>query len=68
VLRRGKLSYTWPRSIGQIPLDVADPPAERRDARLFPFGCGLDAESSVPLELPDCPQSELDLMVASLGA
>jgi beta-glucosidase len=51
----GKLSYTWPRSIKQIPFDLANLPADGCDAPLFPLGYGLDAESSGPLELPDCP-------------
>ena len=50
----GKLSYTWPRSLDQIPYDFANLPAEGCDAPLFPFGYGLDAETSGPLELPDC--------------
>ena len=55
MLRRGKLSYTWPRSIDQIPFDFANLPTEGCDAPLFPYGYGLDAETSGPLELPDCP-------------
>ena len=51
----GKLSYTWPRSIDQIPFDFANLPADGCEAPLFPYGYGLDAETSGPLELPDCP-------------
>lgn len=38
----GKLPYTWPRSMDQVPLDRAgeDP--------LFPFGFGLEADTSAP--------------------
>jgi len=42
----GKLSYTWPRSIDQIPFDFATLATDGCDAPLFPFGYGLDAEST----------------------
>lgn len=35
----GKLSYTWPRSAGQLPFDFATLAA---DGPLFPFGYGLE--------------------------
>jgi beta-glucosidase len=37
----GKLPYTWPRSMEQIPFDFAHLPAEGQAAPLFPFGFGL---------------------------
>lgn len=37
----GKLPYTWPRSIEQLPFDFANLAAEGEDAPLFPFGYGL---------------------------
>ncbi|MBZ0279257.1 MAG: glycoside hydrolase family 3 C-terminal domain-containing protein [Anaerolineae bacterium] len=37
----GKLSFTWPRSMDQIPFDFANLPSEGEDAPLFPFGYGL---------------------------
>ncbi len=38
----GKLPYTWPRSMDQIPFDFENLPTEGHDAPLFPFGYGLD--------------------------
>jgi beta-glucosidase len=38
----GKLSYTWPRSMDQIPLSALK---VSREAPLFPLGYGLDASS-----------------------
>lgn len=37
----GKLSYTWPRTMDQIPFDFANLPTEGPGAPLFPFGYGL---------------------------
>jgi beta-glucosidase len=34
----GKLSYTWPKSMEQIPLNLGDEPYEP----LFPYGYGLE--------------------------
>jgi len=51
----GKLPYTWPRSMDQIPFDSANLPAEGCSAPLFPFGYGLDAIGTQKLELLDCP-------------
>ncbi len=39
---RGKLPYTWPRSITQLPFDFAALPTTGCDAPLFPYGYGLD--------------------------
>lgn len=49
----GKLPYTWPRSMDQLPFDFENLPAEGCDAPLFPYGYGLDADSPPP-DLPDC--------------
>ena len=38
----GKLPYTWPRSMDQIPFDFDNPPAEGCAEPLFTFGYGLD--------------------------
>lgn len=38
----GKLPYSWPRSMSQLPFDFANLPTEGCDAPLFPFGYGLD--------------------------
>jgi beta-glucosidase len=51
----GKLSFTWPRSAEQLPFDFANLPTEGCEAPLFPYGYGLDATVSQPLELPVCP-------------
>jgi beta-glucosidase len=37
----GRLPYTWPRSIEQIPFDFDNLPQEGCDAPLFPFNYGL---------------------------
>lgn len=41
----GKLPYTWPHSMEQIPFDFASLPAEGEGAPLFPFGYGLTTGS-----------------------
>ena len=51
----GKLPYSWPRSMEQIPFDFANLSAEGCGAPLFPLGYGLDAASGGPLVLPECP-------------
>jgi beta-glucosidase len=51
----GKLSYTWPRTMDQIPFDFDNLPEQGCAAPLFPIGYGLDTAHSEPLELPDCP-------------
>ena len=37
----GKLSFTWPRSVDQLPFDFTNLPTDGDDAPLFPFGYGL---------------------------
>lgn len=37
----GRLPFTWPRRIGQLPLTYDAPPAETRPEPLYPFGHGL---------------------------
>ena len=37
----GKLPFTWPRSVDQLPFDFAALPADGPDAPLFPVGFGL---------------------------
>jgi len=45
----GRLPYTWPRSIEQIPFDFDNLPREGCDAPLFPFSFGLTtADSASP--------------------
>jgi beta-glucosidase len=41
----GRLPFTWPHSMEQIPFDFDDLPVDGRDAPLFPLGYGLDTES-----------------------
>lgn len=38
----GKLPYTWPRRMEQLPFDFAHLPTDGPDAPLFPFGYGLE--------------------------
>lgn len=58
----GKLPYTWPRTIEQIPFDFNNLAEDGCDAPLFPYGYGLTvAESSSPwLELAATCQSETE--------
>ncbi len=42
----GKLPYTWPRSVDQIPFNFAALATEGCDAPLFPFGYGLDSQQA----------------------
>lgn len=42
----GKLPFTWPRNIEQLPFDFENLPTEGCEAPLFPFGYGLDFETS----------------------
>ncbi|MCB0037259.1 MAG: glycoside hydrolase family 3 C-terminal domain-containing protein [Anaerolineales bacterium] len=49
----GRLAYTWPRNMAQLPFDFANLPAVGCDAPLFPFGYGLTPNDSTP-ELPEC--------------
>ncbi len=42
---KGKLPYTWPRTINQLPFNFATLPTSGCDAPLFPYGYGLDAQT-----------------------
>jgi beta-glucosidase len=42
----GQLSYTWPRTLSQIPFDFEALPTEGCDAPLFPYGYGLTYENA----------------------
>jgi len=42
----GKLLYTWPRWMSQVPLSLDKLAAAGDDAPLFPFGHGLKADSA----------------------
>lgn len=50
----GKLPYSWPRSVQQLPFDFANLPTAGCDAPLFPFGYGLAANEPSP-PLVACP-------------
>src|SRR5262249_15626268 len=43
----GKLSFTWPRTMSQIPFDFKNLATQGCDAPLFPFGYGLATSSKV---------------------
>lgn len=51
----GKLSYSWPRSMAQLPFDFTNLAAEGCEAPLFPFGYGLTTADVEPVEILDCP-------------
>ena len=42
----GRLSYTWPRSVDQLPFEFANLPSAGCDAPLFPYDYGLTYEDS----------------------
>ncbi len=42
----GKLSFTWPRTVDQLPFDVQNVPTESCEAPLFPFGYGLTTDDN----------------------
>jgi beta-glucosidase len=52
----GKLPYTWPRSNGQLPVNLIA--AEGRsgcDAPLLPYGFAEGSEAALPERWPACP-------------
>jgi beta-glucosidase len=49
----GKLPYTWPRSMDQLPFDFKNLPTSGCKAPLFPFGYGLDTSSKTTVK-DDC--------------
>lgn len=51
----GKLSYTWPRSIDQLPFDFSNLASEGCDAPLFAYGYGLSVSDPSP-EILDCAE------------
>jgi len=52
----GKLSYTWPRSNDQLPININNFGNETGcDSPLFPFGYGLGKAGSEPIEWIECP-------------
>ncbi len=61
----GKLPFTWPRTAAQLPFDFANLPEIGCDAPLFPYGYGLDARDTQPLDLPECGDLEADAAAAT---
>jgi beta-glucosidase len=54
----GKLPYTWPRSMAQLPFDFTNP-GTGEAGPLFPFGYGLETEATgTPLALAEGPTEE----------
>jgi beta-glucosidase len=52
----GKLSYTWPRSNEQLPLNINNIGSRQGcDGPLFPYGYGLGEAGSQPIPWLDCP-------------
>jgi beta-glucosidase len=52
----GKLPYTWPRTVQQLPFDYEALPLEGCEGPLFPFGYGLTEEMTTPVEFLDCAE------------
>lgn len=50
----GRLPYTWPRSMDQLPFDFDNLPADGCSAPLFPFGYGLKTSDATAVP-PECP-------------
>jgi beta-glucosidase len=45
----GRLPYTWPRSMDQLPFDFSHLPASGPRSPLYPYGYGLSAGASSPV-------------------
>jgi beta-glucosidase len=53
---QGKLPYSWPRSMSQLPFDFQNPDNTDCQAPLFPFGYGLQTNQEPDLNIiPECP-------------
>lgn len=50
----GRLAFSWPRAMDQLPFDFAALPADGCAAPLYPFGYGLDSEGVSEVPLPVC--------------
>ena len=51
----GKLSYTWPRSMDQLPFDFKNLPEQGCDGPLFDYGYGLSVEQTETDIIISCP-------------
>lgn len=54
----GKLSFSWPRSMDQLPFNFSTLPAEGCAAPLFPFGYGLAASGDSKVPMAACLESD----------
>jgi beta-glucosidase len=55
----GKLSYTWPRFNGQLPINKNNSSGSKPcETPLFPYGYGLGEAGSKPIKWADCPEFE----------
>ncbi len=50
----GKLPFSWPRSVDQLPFDFDNLPSEGCDAPLFGYDYGLSLEDTVVVEIDAC--------------
>jgi beta-glucosidase len=50
----GKLPYSWPRAMDQVPFDFPNIPSEGYAAPLFPYGYGLQTGETAATILIDC--------------
>ena len=53
----GKLPFSWPRSMDQLPSDFSALPGEGCAAPLFPFGYGLGAHGDSEVPIAACLES-----------
>lgn len=51
----GRLPYSWPRSMDQIPFNFENLPTEGCDAPLFNYGYGLTTEQTQAVDMISCP-------------
>jgi beta-glucosidase len=55
----GKLSYTWPRFNGQLPINKNNSSGSKPcETPLFPYGYGLGEAGSKPIKWVECPEFE----------
>ncbi len=54
----GKTTFSWPRSIDQLPFDFENLPETGCDAPLFQYGYGLSVDDVQAVEILDCDQEQ----------